>query len=111
MVNLHLRLYCQPENQIMDSKKLIDNISKATDIDRESVSTLVAALGDILVKAAAESDAVAMPSFGTFEVKKRAERISMHPGNGKKMLIPPKLSLVFRPSAVLKQRIRRAEND
>jgi len=35
----------------------------------------------------------------------------MHPSTGKKILIPPKLQMVFRPSAALKNRVRNKKND
>lgn len=95
----------------MDSKKLIDNLSKATDIEKEQITSMIEAFGEIIVSTTSKGDSVALPSFGSFEVSKRDERIITHPASGKKMLIPPKLTLNFRPSAVLKQRIRRSETD
>ena len=58
---------------------------------------------EIFVK---EGDMVSMPGFGTFEPKKRMEREAVHPSSGKRILIPPKLTMVFKPSTLLKQKIR-----
>ena len=48
---------------------------------------------------------VACPSFGTFEPRKRIERIAVHPSSGKKLMVPPKIVMNFRASQILKQRV------
>ena len=50
-------------------------------------------------------DSVAIPSFGTFEPRKRIERIAVHPSSGKKLMVPPKIVMNFRASQILKQRV------
>lgn len=55
---------------------------------------------------AREMDVVSVPGFGSFEPRKRLERISFQPSTGKRLLIPPKIVLGFRPSAVLKQKVK-----
>ena len=49
---------------------------------------------------------LALSGFGTFEVKKKMERIIVTPGSKQKLLVPPKLSLTFKPSAILKDKIQ-----
>ena len=53
-----------------------------------------------------EDDAVLIPSFGTFEVKKKLERIMVNPSTGQRMLVPPKLVLNFKPNVNWKERIK-----
>lgn len=53
-----------------------------------------------------ESKDVALHGFGVFELKNRKERIIMNPSSGKKMLVPPKLSLSFKLSETLKNKIK-----
>ena len=48
-----------------------------------------------------------VPLFGTFERKKRMERILVNPNNGKKMLVPPKLILAFRPVMAWKSEMQK----
>ncbi len=67
-------------------------------------------LDDLLTKVTSE-EAVQVPAFGTFEVKKRLERIIISPSNGKRMLIPPKLVMSFRPTTALKDRIQKGGSD
>ena len=51
-------------------------------------------------------DTVAIPGFGNFEAKKKAERVVLNPSNGKRMLVPPKIVLNFKVSNVLKNKLR-----
>lgn len=51
-------------------------------------------------------DIVTLPGFGNFEAKKRLERVMVMPGTGKRMLLPPKMVLTFKPSAILKQKMK-----
>jgi nucleoid DNA-binding protein len=51
-------------------------------------------------------DSVQVPGFGTFEPKKRDERVMVHPSTGKRMLVPPKVVVGFKISNVLKAKIK-----
>jgi nucleoid DNA-binding protein len=51
-------------------------------------------------------DSVFVPSFGTFEPKKRNERVMIHPSSGRRMLVPPKVALSFKVSKVLKSKLK-----
>ncbi len=54
-----------------------------------------------------EKETLQVPLFGTFEVKKRLERVIVSPNNGKKMLVPPKLVLNFKPVSTWKERLQK----
>lgn len=49
---------------------------------------------------------IAIQGFGTFEVKKKMERISVNPSTQQRMLIPPKLVLTYKPSITLKEKFK-----
>lgn len=49
---------------------------------------------------------LAVQGFGTFEVKKKMERVVVNPANKQRKIIPPKLVLAFKPSAVLKEKMK-----
>jgi len=53
-----------------------------------------------------EGNVVTIQGFGTFEVKKKAERITVNPTTKQRMLVPPKLVLTYRPSAQLKDKFK-----
>ena len=53
-----------------------------------------------------ELDSIAIPGFGTFEAKKKDERIVNNPSNGKRMLVPPRVAVGFKVSNVLKSKLK-----
>ena len=53
-----------------------------------------------------EGEVVSIPSFGSFEVKKRLERVVVNPSSGVRMLVPPKLVLGFKPAASVKEQLK-----
>ncbi len=91
----------------MDYKETNAELERRLGRDSQDVELLCSELGNLLAGLIKEGAAVAIPAFGTFEAKKRNERIAVHPSTGKKMLLPPKLSIVFKPSVTLKQKIRK----
>jgi len=61
-------------------------------------------IGDALVK----GDMVKLSSFGSFQVRSKAQRIGRNPKTGEEVPILPRRVLVFRASHVLKDKINRA---
>lgn len=91
----------------MDTKTLIDRVAAQLEIPKEKAAEMLDAMTDIVGERCADLDSVAIPGFGSFEPKKKNERITVHPSTGRRMLIPPKISLSFRPSALLKQKVKK----
>lgn len=60
----------------------------------------------MLSESGSELDSVAVPGFGVFESRKRLERVNVHPATGRRMLLPPKIVIGFKPSAILKQKLK-----
>ena len=90
----------------MDNKALLDTVAERINRDAEDVNKLVDALISVVKTRCGELDNIAVPGFGTFETKKKLERVVVNPTTGKRMLIPPKIVLSFRPSALLKNKLR-----
>ena len=89
----------------MDNKTFIEELSRRLDISRETVGLMIENLSDAIGRNTSEMVGLAVPNFGVFEPRMRKERISVHPATGKKLLVPPRISLVFKSSSSLKQRI------
>lgn len=90
----------------MTNKDFISELAQQTgyslDETQQMVNLIVEAMGDRFQ----EGDAVLVPTFGTFEVKKKMERIMVNPSTGQRMLVPPKLVLNFKPNVNWKERIK-----
>lgn len=93
----------------MDTKTLLERVSARASVDRSAASEMLTALAEIISERCSDMDSIAVPGFGVFEPKKRPERINVHPGTGKRMLLPPKIILSFKPSALLKQKLNKKD--
>ena len=90
----------------MDNKKLVETIAGNLGRTTQDVGKLMDALAGVLRTRCADMDSVILPGIGTFEPKKRNERVMIHPSTGKRMLVPPKVVVSFKPSKVLKAKIK-----
>lgn len=92
----------------MNNSQLIARIASKLGRDKGDVSKLLEAFAGVLRARCGELDSVAIPGFGTFEAKKRPERVVTVP-NGKRVLVPPKVVMNFKVSNVLKNKLRPAK--
>ena len=88
----------------MNNKEFINELAKQTGQSASATSKLVTDTIKLLEEHFQQGDMVSISSFGTLEVKKKMERISVNPTTGKRYLIPPKLVLSFKQSNVLKEK-------
>ena len=95
----------------MNNKELIAELAKQNKLKntetQQMVNTLVSFMGDCFQ----EGGSVQLPNFGSFEVKKKMERVMVNPSTGQRMLVPPKLTLVFKPSSSTKDKIKKGGDD
>ena len=90
----------------MENKKLVETVATNLGRTTEDVNKLLEALANVLRTRCSELDSVFVPGFGTFEPKKRNERVIVHPSSGKRMLVPPKVVVGFKVSRVLKAKLK-----
>lgn len=90
----------------MDNKQLLNILSQRTGRPVGEVKSLVDALAGIVRRAAADLDAVAVPTFGTFTPVKHPEEVRRDLSTGKNILLPPEITLTFKPGSLLLKRLR-----
>lgn len=88
----------------MNNKEFINELSARADIPAKETQKAVAAFAGVLADALEEGDSLAVQGFGSFEVKKKLERVVVNPTTKQRQLIPPKLSISFKPGAALKEK-------
>jgi DNA-binding protein HU-beta len=95
----------------MNNKEFIAQLAAKTGYTQadtqQMVRTVIAEMGAHLE----EGDTLQINNFGTFEVKKRMERIVVNPGTQQRMLVPPKLILNFKPVAAIKENLKKSPNE
>ena len=67
---------------------------------------MVSSLLSIMTQELQDGNTVAIQGFGTFEVKKKMERVSVNPVTQQRLLIPPKLVLTYKQSIALKEKFK-----
>ncbi|MCI7311120.1 MAG: HU family DNA-binding protein [Prevotella sp.] len=95
----------------MNNKELIAELAQRTGYTQSVTQTLVRQILDEMALSFDEGRSVTIQGFGTFEVKKRLERIVINPATQQKMLVPPKLVLNFKPNASIKERLKSGGED
>lgn len=66
------------------------------------LETTISTCTELLV----EEKIIGFQSFGNFEVRKKEERLSVHPATQIRTLIPPKLVVNFKQSNILKDKLK-----
>ena len=89
----------------MTNKEFINRLIRESGMPSKEVNELTSTLLGEIEKRLIDEDFIVIPEFGTFEVKKKLERVVVNPVTKQKMLIPPQMVVTFKPSGSLKQKI------
>lgn len=92
----------------MNNKEYIAELAQQSGYTQTDTQKMVAAVIEQMGNSFEGGNSVLIPNFGTFEVKKRLERIIVNPGTQQRMLVPPKLVLNFRPKESVKDKLNKA---
>ncbi|MDR2682945.1 MAG: HU family DNA-binding protein [Dysgonamonadaceae bacterium] len=90
----------------MNSTELTTVLAQKLLLSKTEVTRRLEDAVSVITSELLNNNAVALHNLGTLEVKKREERISVHPASGKRMLVPPKLIVKFKTANTLKDRVR-----
>jgi DNA-binding protein HU-beta/integration host factor subunit alpha len=90
----------------MTNKDFILELAEHTGYSPEDTQKMVNVIVETMGDNFQEDNMVLVPTFGTFEVKKKMERVMVNPSTGQRMLVPPKLVLNFKPNANWKEQIK-----
>lgn len=90
----------------MTNKNFIKELSKRLECTTAEAQTMVKSLIEVMNEEFMAGEPFLIPGFGTFDVKKRMERIIVNPSTHQRMLVPPKLVLNFKPVASIKEKLK-----
>ncbi len=90
----------------MNNKEFILELSKRLGYTQKDTAQLTASLLSSMAEEWDEGNLISIQGFGTFEVRKKAERISVNPTTKLRMLVPPKLVLTYKPNTNLKEKFK-----
>lgn len=89
----------------MNNKKFVNALATRLQKNPQAVKQQIEALVNTMASMLDEGATLTVQGFGTYEVKKKKERIIIHPITKQRQLVPPKLVVAFKPSPTLKDKI------
>jgi DNA-binding protein HU-beta len=95
----------------MKNKDLVKELASRMNWSISDVSVALIELGSIVSSRLSDGDSVYLEGLGQFETRKKGERISVNPANGKRYLVPPKLVPVFKPGVTIKTQLKELGNN
>lgn len=95
----------------MNNKEFISDLTNRTQYNNREVTSLVNAVVSVITNELTEENTVAIQGFGTFEVKKKLERVLFNPITKQRMLVPPKMTVSFKPKTSLKDRVKQNQSE
>jgi DNA-binding protein HU-beta len=93
----------------MTNQELIAALAKRLGWTQRQTSEILEATISIINSNLEDSNSINIQGFGLFETKKKAERISVNPVSKQRFLVPPKISLAFRPGQTIKENLKKFE--
>ncbi len=87
----------------MNKGQLVEQMATGAGISKAAAERALNAFMDAVMDAVASGDKVTLVGFGTFYVTKRKARTGRNPQTGKKMKIPAKKVVKFRPGSRLSE--------
>jgi integration host factor subunit alpha len=87
---------------------LSEAVYQEVGLSRNESAELVESVLDEVTGALGRGEMVKISSFGSFSVRQKGQRVGRNPKTGEEVPILPRRVLVFRPSHVLKDRIKSA---
>jgi len=95
----------------MTNKELIAELAKRTGNTQARTAKLLENTVSVISKNLADRNTINIQGFGLFETKKKQERVSVNPVTKQRFLVPPKLSPVFKPGQVVKEKLKKLSED
>jgi integration host factor subunit alpha len=84
---------------------LYEAVHRKVGLPRSECAELVELVLTEMTDALERGDTVKLSGFGNFELRQKGKRIGRNPKTGVEAPIPPRRVMVFRASAILRQRV------
>lgn len=93
----------------MTNQELVAALAKRLGWTQRQTADMLDATVSVINTSLEDGNSVNIQGFGLFETKKKSERISVNPVSKQRFLIPPKISLAFRPGQTIKENLKKLE--
>lgn len=89
----------------MENKEFVALLAKKMKRDPKDVNSLLEGFSQIIKDSLSNLEIVAMPGFGEFVATKEDETITIDHSTGKRLLLPPQISVSLKASSIMKKRL------
>ena len=89
----------------MNKAELIAAVAEKTGMSKKDTEVVVSAALNTIIETLAEEEKVQLVGFGSFEVKKRAERTGLNPKTMESIAIPASKVPAFKAGKALKEAV------
>ena len=90
----------------MNNKEFTSELAERLGYTIKDTSELIGSLLSDMTQKLEEGNMIVIQGFGSFEVKKKTERISINLTRKQRILVPPNLVLSYKPSNTLKDKFK-----
>ncbi len=90
----------------MNKKELVDRIAKKTGLKKKEIKKSLDVALETIADALGKGEKVQLVGFGTFMVKKAAQRKGVNPQTKKPITIPERKVPKFKPGKALKEKVK-----
>ncbi len=90
----------------MTNQEVIAALAKRLGWTQRQTTEVLETTVSILRTNLEDSNSINIQGFGLFETKKKGERISVNPVSKQRFLIPPKITLAFRPGRTINDNLK-----
>lgn len=89
----------------MESSEFVAKLAKKMNKEVKDVSALLEGMSQVIKENLSNLDTIAIPGFGEFEAIKEDESIITDHSTGKRLLLPPQVTISFKLSTIMKKRL------
>lgn len=90
----------------MNNKEFLAEISDRLGYTTKEATALVNAFAAEITAQLEDENTISINGFGTFEVRKKLERVVVNPTTKQRQLVPPKMVVNFKASPVMKDKMQ-----
>ena len=88
----------------MSNKEFIAALSRELKYTTKETTVYVNALVQEMGAQLEDGNQLSISGFGSFDVRKKLERVLINPSTKQRLLVPPKMSISFKPAPSLKEK-------
>ncbi|MCQ2223555.1 MAG: HU family DNA-binding protein [Bacteroidaceae bacterium] len=90
----------------MNNKEFASELARRIGRNTKDTGKLISALVSEVSAQLSDENQINIQGFGVFDVKKKLERVAVHPSTRQRMLIPPRMEIKFKPSQTIKDKLK-----